>query len=113
MQFDHGYTVRGYRAEQAGQPIDEGQDVQAANGRFYRIDEPHSFQTLSNARCPTYGICNSCYRLGPLNMQCHYCNDAKQGFALMFMIHPHNRAKNAYLIQNTLPASWEWRTIIR
>ena len=69
----------------------------AANGRFHRIDEPCRFRTLSSARCPTYGNCNSCYRLGPLNMRCHHCNDAKKGSALMFMIHPYNRAEERIL----------------
>ena len=91
MQFDHGYIARGYRAKKAGQPIDKGQVVRAANGRFYRIDEPRSFQTLSNARCPTFGNCNSYYRSGPLNMWCSYCNDACKGFEFVHIVHPQLR----------------------
>ena len=52
-----------------------------------RIDEPRIFQTLSNARCPIYGNCNSCYISGPLNIQCSYYNGACKEFAYMFIIH--------------------------
>ena len=65
--------------------------MRAANGKFYWLDKPSSFRILSNARCPKYGNCNSYYRLGPLNMQCSYCNDAQKGFACMFIIHPQVR----------------------
>ena len=88
MNFDHGYIVTEYREGQDGQPIKECQVVRADNGRFYRADEPTSFSILSRARCPTYGNCNSCYRSGPLNMCCRFCNDATKGYAIMFVYHP-------------------------
>ena len=85
MNADHGYIVITYRVEQAGQPIDECQVVRAANGKFFGRDEPARFHLLSSARCPTYGNCNSCWRSGPLNMQCNYCNDDRKGYSYLYL----------------------------
>ena len=54
MPCDHGYIVKGYREEQAGQLIEESQVVRANNGRFYLQDENITFRILSRACCPTY-----------------------------------------------------------
>ena len=76
-----------YRVEQAGQPIDECQVVRAANGKFFGRDEPARFRVLSSACCPTYGNCNYCWRSGPLNMQCIYCNDDRKGYSYLWLNH--------------------------
>ena len=82
------YIVRSYSVEQAGQPIQENQVVRAGNGRFFRTDEARSFSVLSSARCPTYGNCNYCWRSGPLNMQCRYCNDDRKVYTYFWLSHP-------------------------
>ena len=83
-----GYIVRSYSVKQAGQPIQENQVVRAGNGRFFGRDDPRSFSVLSSARCPTYGNCSYCWRSGPLNMQCLYCNDDGNIYTYFYINHP-------------------------
>jgi hypothetical protein len=87
MDADYGYIVTTYRVEQAGQPIDECQVVRATNGRFFGRDEPARFRVLSSASCPTYGNCTSCWRSGPLNMQCIYCNNDGKVYSYLWLSH--------------------------
>ena len=65
---DHRIVV-GYRNEQEGRNIDEDQVIRA-EGFFHTSEEVDRFSERSNARCPTHGNCERCYKAGPVGLRC-------------------------------------------
>jgi hypothetical protein len=77
------YIVREYRDEMAGTKIPDKMVVRAANGRWLPNEEVQDFEKKSTPRCPTYGVCESCYGSGPMHMLCQKCRNKDEIYMIV------------------------------
>jgi hypothetical protein len=77
------YLVRGYMEDRAGQPIPDEWVIRAANGRWFTSEEVCQFKQKSTARCPTYGLCKTCFGSGPNLMYCQACRHPGCGYKVV------------------------------
>jgi hypothetical protein len=71
------YIVREYKEEMAGKKIPDKMVVRAANGGWFTNNAVQNFKWKSTPHCPTYGVCNQCFRSGPVHMLCQKCRDKR------------------------------------
>ena len=80
-------VVVAHADDQEGRDIREGDVVRAETGLIFTEEEIGRFRLRSNARCPTYGSCEYCYKAGPVGLKCDDCDGV--GMYKVVFAHPH------------------------
>ena len=85
--------VVAYTEDQEGKDIRDEDVARAENGLLFTEQEVDRFRLRSNARCPTYGSCEYCYKAGPVGLKCEDC-DGIGTYKIVFA-HPHDNERYA------------------
>ena len=69
--------IVGYTDDQKGKDIRDEDVVRVSNGKWIaqHSTETGSWKEKSTGRCPTYGTCSFCYKVGPTGKKCDSTNE--------------------------------------
>jgi hypothetical protein len=69
--------IRGYTDDQKGKDIQDEDVVRPSNGKWTPQGSPDTgnWKEKSTGRCPTYGTCSFCYKVGPTGKKCVCTNE--------------------------------------